>query len=136
AGGTVLRRPVMDVVQDFLNQDSAAIDREIATLEAEYKQATGEAKASVRAQLEAAEAKRQQVEDRTKARDDGIQIESQAKIETRKAQAATARADRKQKIERRVAELEVENAVRQAKLDKANVLQTEAWKLKREALFN
>jgi hypothetical protein len=116
-GGTVLRRARADVVDAQIARDDAAMEADIAALEAEYAQASGEAKAKLRAKVDAARATLARSRDKARARMEAAQNEAEAKISALKAQAATAQAERKHQLDARVAEIQAEYRERRTKLD-------------------
>jgi uncharacterized membrane protein len=133
-GGTVLRQGWGDVVDAQIARDVAAIEADIAAMEAEYQQASGEAKAKLQAKIDAARAKLQQTRDRTGAKIEAAQREAEAKLTTLREQAAGAQAERKQQLAKRQAEVKADYEERTTKLQQAGELKKEAWKLTREAL--
>ncbi len=133
-GGTVLRRARREVVEALIERDKAAAEAEMAALQAEYEQSTGEAKARLRRRIDGTKSDIQKIQARAKARIEATQREADAKIASLKAQAAKAREERRKQIEKRQAEIEAENKERKAKLSKAQELEREALELTKEAL--
>jgi uncharacterized membrane protein len=133
-GGTVFRRAWGDVLDAQIARDAAAIEADIAAMEAEYEQASGEARAKLRAKIDAAKADLQRVRDRAKAAAESSQREAEAKIAALKKQAADSGAERKQQLEQREAAIRADYSKRTAKLDQALELGKEADKLTMEAL--
>jgi uncharacterized membrane protein len=133
-GGTVFRRAWGDVVDAQIARDVAAIEADIAAMEAEYEQATGEAKAKLRARIDAAKADLQQVRDRAKAAAEAAQREGEAKVAALNQQAAAAGAEQKRELDQREAEIRADYARRTAKLDQARALRKEVDELAEEAL--
>jgi uncharacterized membrane protein len=119
AGGTVLRRARADVVDAEIERDVAAIDADIAAMQAEYTQATGEAKTKLQAKIDAARAEHQRIQDRGRASAEAAQRHAEAKLAALKEQAAAAHAERKQQIAKREAEVRAEYENRAARLNRA-----------------
>ena len=126
-GGVIFRRTRGDILDTQMERDVAALRAELAELEAEREQATGEAKAKLKAKIEAAEAKLQAMGDSIKAKIEASQQETEAKINALQAQAAKAQGERKAKIEARIAELKADQKRR-------SDLLRHAWELTKEAL--
>jgi uncharacterized membrane protein len=126
-GGVVFRRTRWDILDAQIERDVAALNTELDELEAEYKQATGEAKAKLQAKIEAAKAKMQAMGDNIKAKIEASQKETDAKIKALQAQAAKAQGERKAKIEARIAELKADQKRR-------SELLSQAWDLTKEAM--
>jgi uncharacterized membrane protein len=133
-GGTVLRRTRIDVMDAQISRDVEAIDAGLTSLDAEYDQATGEAKATLKAKIEASRAKLQQTQERAKASIETTQREAQAKLAALREQAAGAHADRKNDLEKRAEKVEADYKERTAKLEQAGALRQQAGRLERGAL--
>ena len=110
-----------------IERDVAALKAELAELEAEYDQATGEAKAKLQAKIDAAKAKLQATQDAIQARIEASQKETEAKIKSLQEQAAKESGERKAKREARIAELKADQKRR-------SDLLKQAWELTKEAL--
>jgi uncharacterized membrane protein len=126
-GGVVFRRTRGEIVDAQMERDIAALNAEIAELEAELNQATGEAKAKLQAKIDAAEAKLQAMRDSIEAKIETSQQETEAKVKALQEQAAKAEGERKAKIEARIAELKADQKRRSDLLH-------QAWELTKEAL--
>ena len=96
-------------------------------LEAEYKQATGEAKAKLQEQIDATKAKLQAMQDGIQAKIEASQKETDAKIKSLQEQAAKESGERKAKLEARIAELKADHS------GAVDILK-QAWELIKEAL--
>jgi len=127
AGGVVLRRGLGDVQDALIERDSDALEAELAQLQAEYAQATGQAKVKLQAKIEATKARLQATHDRAKAALEAARTRMDAKIKTLQEQAAKAQGDEKAKIEARIAEVQSEYQRRTDKLK-------QAWELTKQAL--
>jgi hypothetical protein len=126
-GGIVFRRTRGDILDAQIKRDVEALNTELDELEAEYEQATGEAKAKLQAKIEAAEAKLQALGDSIKAKIEAGQRETEGKVKSLQAQAAKAQGERKAKIEARIAELKADQKRRSELLH-------QAWELTKEAM--
>jgi uncharacterized membrane protein/sporulation protein YlmC with PRC-barrel domain len=126
-GGVVFRRTSMEVVDDQIERDVTALNAELAELEAERDQATGEARAKLQAKVDAAKGKLQAAQDAIQARIEASQKETDAKIKSLQAQAAKESGERKAKREARIAELKADQKRR-------SDLLKQAWELTKQAL--
>jgi uncharacterized membrane protein len=126
-GGVVFRRTSVEVVDEQIDRDVAALDAELAELKAERDQAAGEARAKLQAKVDATTAKLQATQDAIKARIDASQKETEAKIKSLQEQAAKESGERKAKREARIVELKADQKRRSDLLKKA-------WELTKEAL--
>jgi uncharacterized membrane protein len=126
-GGVVFRRTSVEVVDEQIERDVAALDAELAELKAERDQATGEARAKLQAKVDAAKAKLQAAQNAIQARIDSSQKETEAKIKSLQEQAAKESGERKAKREARIAELKADQKRR-------SDLLKQAWELAKEAL--
>ena len=126
-GGTVIRRYRVDVEDEQIEREIAAIKADYAELKAELREASDENKAKVQAKLDATKAKLDAAGDRAKAKLDALEEESNAKIKAVDKQIADAKAEAKEKLEQRKANLKADYERRSAKLK-------EAWSLTKEAL--
>jgi uncharacterized membrane protein len=126
-GGVVFRRSRNEVLDIVVERDVEALKADLADLEAEYKQATGEAKANVQKQIEATKAKLNAIQDGIQAKIETSQKETDAKVKSLQEQAAKARGERKAKLEARIAELKADHQRR------IEILK-QAWELIKEAL--
>ncbi len=126
-GGVVFRRSRSEVVDTQIELDMAALKADLAALEAERDQATGEAKAKLQKKVDAAKAKLQAAQDEFVARIEASQKETEAKILSLQKQAAKESGERKSKREARIAELKADQKRR-------SDLLKQAWELTKEAL--
>ncbi len=126
-GGVVFRRSRSEVVDTQIELDMAALKADLAALEAERDQATGEAKAKLQKKVDAAKAKLQAAQDEFVAKIEASQKETEAKILSLQKQAAKESGERKSKREARIAELKADQKRR-------SDLLKQAWELTKEAL--
>jgi uncharacterized membrane protein len=115
-GGVVFRTTRMDVLDDQLEKDNAALEADLDELDAEYAQASAEAKKKLQIKIDATKAKLQASQNAMQARLKAIQQETDAKIKSLQEQAAKAHGERKAKIEKRIAELKAEDKRRSDQL--------------------
>jgi len=125
-GGGVFRRARGEFIDLKIEQEMAADRAEFADLKAEYRQAVGDAKARLKAKIDAAEkrldARRTVLTEEINA----IARDGEARIHALQEQAAKAKHDMKSKLDKRVAS---ERAAHKARVDKLR----QAWKLVKEA---
>jgi uncharacterized membrane protein len=126
-GGVVFRRSRNEVLDLVVERDVKALKADLADLEAEYKQATGEAKAKLQEQVEATKAKLHAIQDGIQTKIEASQKETEAKVNSLQAQAAKKSGERKAKLEARIAELKADQKRR------IEILK-QAWELIKEAL--
>jgi uncharacterized membrane protein len=126
-GGVVFRRTSVEVVDEQIERDVAALEAELAELKAERDQATGEARAKLQAKVDAAKGKLQAAQDAIQARIEASQKETDAKIKSLQEQAAKESGERKAKREARIAELKADQKRR-------SDLLKQAWELTKQAL--
>jgi uncharacterized membrane protein len=126
-GGVVFRRTSVEVVDEQIERDVAALNADLTELEAERDRVTGEARAKLQAKVDAAKAKLQAAQDAIQARIDASQKETDAKIKSLQEQAAKESGERKAKREARIAELKADQKRR-------SDLLKQAWELTKEAL--
>jgi uncharacterized membrane protein len=126
-GGVVFRRMRGEVLDAQIERDVAALTAEIAELDAERDQATGEARAKLQAKVDAARGRLQAAQDAIQARIEASQKETEAKIKSLQEQAAKESGERKAKREARIAELKAEQKRR-------SDLLKQAWELTKQAL--
>jgi uncharacterized membrane protein len=108
-GGVVFRSTRMDFVDDQMERDNAALNADLDEMEAEYAQASAEAKKKLQLKIDATKAKLQASQNAMQARLEASQQETKAKIQSLQEQAAKAHGERKAKIEKRIAELKAED---------------------------
>jgi uncharacterized membrane protein len=126
-GGVVFRRMRGEILDSQIERDATVLTAELAALEAEGRQASGEAKVRLQAKIDAARSKLQAKQNAIQARIEASKEESEAKIKSLREQAAKARGERKARLEGRMAELQAEQKRR-------SDLLKHAWELIKEAL--
>ncbi len=105
-GGTVIRRARSEVVHSQFQSDVDGLKADLAELEAECNQATGEAKAKLQMKVDAAKGRLQAAQDSLQASMTASQKETEAKISSLQEQSAKASGERKAKLQARIAELQ------------------------------
>ena len=125
-GGTVFRRVRSDFVEEQIQREIAAEQEEIAMLKAEYKEANEEAKANLKAKIDAAESRLRARSLDLQNRIDAAKRSGEAKVKSIEQQLAQARGDAKAKLEKRIAQERSDHKVRMQKLGRA-------WELVKEA---
>lgn len=125
-GGVVFRRARGEYIDAQIEREMAADRAELAELKAEYKQSVGNAKAKLKAKLDAAEKRFEARRALLKERINAIEREGEAKITALKEQAAKAKGEMRAKLERRIAEERADHKARVEKL-------SQAWQLVKEA---
>lgn len=126
-GGTVIRRNRVDVEDEQIERDIAAMEVEYQELKAELKGTNEENKAKLKAKVDASKAKLEAAGDRAKTKLDAVEAEGKAKIKAVEKQIADAKAEKKAKLEERKAKLKADYEMRSGKLKGA-------WELTKEAL--
>ena len=126
-GGVVFRRSSEAVLDAQIERDMAVLKTDLAELEAERDQATGETKAKLQVKVDAAKGKLQAAQEAIQARIEASQKETEAKIKSLQEQAAKESGKRKAKREVRIAELKADQKRR-------SDLLKQAWELTKEAL--
>lgn len=126
-GGTVFRKYRVDVEDEQIEREIAALEAEYQDLKAELKEANEENKAKLQAKVDEAKANLQAASDKAKARLAAVEAEGKAKIEAVEKQIADAKAEAKAKLEERKAKLQADYEMRSGKLKSA-------WELTKEAL--
>ena len=125
-GGVVFRSTRMDFVDSQMKKDVDALNADLDELDAEYAQASAEAKKKLQTRIDNTKAKLQAAQDAMKARLASSQQETEGKIQSLEAQAAKARGERKAKLEKRIAELKADYQRRSNQLQQAGGLIKEA----------
>jgi uncharacterized membrane protein len=118
-GGEVFRRTRGEVMDAQFERDVVALKADLAELETEYKQATGESRAKLQKKVDAAKGRLQGAQDAFQARIEASQRETEAKIKSLQEQAAKESGERKAKREARIAELKAEQKRRSEQLKKS-----------------
>ena len=126
-GGVVFRSTRMEFVDDQMEKDIAALNADLDELDAEYAQASAEAKKKLQTRIDNTKAKLQAAQNAMKARLVSSQQEMEAKIQSLEKQVAKARGERKAKLEKRIAELKADQKRR-------SDLLKQAWELTKKAL--
>ncbi|HUL11421.1 MAG TPA: DUF1269 domain-containing protein [Methylococcaceae bacterium] len=126
-GGVVIRRARAEFIDAQIEREIAADKAEIAALREEYNQAAGEAKAKLKAKLDAAEKRFQGRRDQVNKKIEAVKREGEAKVKSLQEQAAKAKGETKAKLEKRIADIRSDLKPRIGKLE-------QAWKLTQEAL--
>ena len=125
-GGIVFRRMRGEIVDAQIERDVDALNVELAELEAEYDQASGEAKARLQAKIDATKAKLQAMLDGIQANIEASKQKTEAKTKSLQEQAAKVHGERKARLEKRSTEIKTEYEARRAKLEQAQKLIKEA----------
>jgi uncharacterized membrane protein len=126
-GGVVFRRTSEAVLDAQIERDVTALNADLAELEAERDQATGEAKANLQKKIDAAKGRLQAIQNTIQARIESSQKETEAKVKSLQEQAAKESGKRKAKRETRIAELKADHKRR-------SDLLKQAWELTKEAV--
>lgn len=127
AGGMVIRRARMDVVQHQFDQDILAMKSEIRQLEGEYKHASGAVQSRLQASLAATEAELSSTTLRAKNRLAEIGQQTEVRLQAIEAQVAKAQGKARAQLEARLERVRSAYGERTAKLG-------QAWGLAKEAL--
>jgi uncharacterized membrane protein len=125
-GGGVFRRARGEFIDTKIEQEIAADRAEFAELKAEYKQAAGEAKAKLKAKIDAAEKKLEAHRVVFTEKINAIARDGEARIQALQKQAAQTKHEMKAKLDKRIAHERTVHTVRVEKLQ-------QAWKLIKEA---
>jgi uncharacterized membrane protein len=107
-GGVVSRETRKEFMTGRIKQENEALQADLAELQTEFKQATGEAQAKLQKKVDAARGRLQAKQDDIQARIDASQQETDTKIKSLQEQAAKESGERKTKLEARIAELKAE----------------------------
>ncbi len=126
-GGFVLRYTRKEVVDGQIERDVTALQADLGELEAEYHQATGEARVKLQKKVDLARGRLQAAQDDVQARIEMSQMETDAKIKYLQEQAARESGERKGRREARIAKLQAEQKRR-------SDLLKQAWEHAKEAL--
>ena len=125
-GGIVLRRARAEFIDAQIEREIATDKAEIAKLKAEYNQVAGDAKAKLKARLDAAQGRLEARRHLLEKKLDSVKREAEAKINSLQRQATRTKAEAKARLENRVAEERANHKLRVDKLSKA-------WQLVKEA---
>jgi uncharacterized membrane protein len=118
-GGVVFRTTRMDVLDEQMEKDVAALNADLDALDAEFEQVNAEAKKKLQIRINATKAKLQAAQDAMQARLEASQQETEGKIQSLQEQAAKAQGERKAKLEKRIAELKADYKRRGEQLKQA-----------------
>ena len=121
-GVVVFRRSRNEVLDIVVERDVEALEADLADLETEYNQATGEAKVKLQEQTEATKAKLHAIQDGIQTKIEASHKETEAKIESLQEQAAKESGEQKAKREARIAELKADQKRRSELLKQAQDL--------------
>lgn len=133
-GGTTFRRFPGEIIDTELTRETDAARMELEQLQAELREASGEAKANVQNAIDIQRRKLEALVDRVDKTLAEQKAELEARIATLREQQARAREDQRQQIEARMAELKASYEERKAKLEEARRLAKESLEATREAL--
>jgi uncharacterized membrane protein len=115
-GGAVFRHTRKEVWDTVIENNVEVLKAELAELETERNQATGETKAKLQKKVDAARDRLQDAQYAIQARIDASQQETEGKIKSLQEQAAKESGERKAKREARIAELKAEQKRRSEQL--------------------
>lgn len=101
-GGTVLRQSRADFDHEQIRYGVETDKAELAELGAEYRQATDEQKAKLKAKIDETRAKLRTAGERAKAKQKQLRQETDAKIKVLQEQRAKAKADAKARLDQRI----------------------------------
>ena len=118
-GGVVLRRSRVDYVDELIDRDIAETKADLDRLKEEYQQATGDAKAKLKAKMDATQASLDSLAEHAKERSETMKREADAKVEALEAQAQKANADTRTKFQQHAAKLKASHQARMEKLKKS-----------------
>ena len=124
--GIVYRQARWDFVDAQTDREIAAAKAEFAKLKTEYRHATGEAKAKLKAKVDAAQHKLEAKRNLVHQKIEDIKHEAEAKIKSMQEQAAKTKGETKAKLEKRIDETRTDYKRRTDKL-------RQAWELIKEA---
>ena len=125
-GGITFRRGRGEFMDAQIEREIAADNAEIDRLEAEWKQAVGDAKTQLKTKVDAAKKKYEARRDLLEKRIEEIQREGEAKIKLLQEQMAKATGEAKENLQKRITEERAKNDVRTEKL-------RQAWQLVKQA---
>jgi uncharacterized membrane protein len=118
-GGVVFRTAWERVEQDQWAREIAALDADIAQLQAEQAQATGELKAKIQSRIDDLNQKRNEKIGQAKQRTEHFKKETNSKIEALRQKAAKVHRDNKAAIEARIQEIREKDEQAEARLRSA-----------------
>lgn len=135
-GGTTFRRIPGEVADAELTRETDAARKELEQLQAELREASGEAKTNVETAIDAQRRKLEALVDRVDNTLDQAKAEFEARLATLREQQGKARESQRQRIDARIDELKASHAVRTAKLEEARRLAKASVEATREALVS
>ena len=118
-GGIVFRRSRGEFIDAQVEREIAAAKAEHAKLETEYSEAGAEAKAKLKAKLDAAQNRLRARRDLLKEKIEAIKRQNEAKVKALQEQAAQAKGAMKARLDKRIAEERGDHQLRMEKLSKA-----------------
>jgi len=125
-GGIVFRRARGEFIDAKIEQEVAADEAEFAELQAEYKQAVGDAKAKLKAKIDAAEKRLDVRRILLTEKINAIAQGGEARIQALQEQAAKAKREMKSRLNKRIAQERIAHKARVQKLRRAAQLIKEA----------
>lgn len=133
-GATTFRRLPGEVLDEQLTREAEASEAELAQLQAELDEESGEAKAKVQAAIETQRHKLEALVVRIDATIARQKAEVDAKLATLRMQWDQARSRQKERIDARIVEIKASHEARQTKLQQAREHAKQALELTREAV--
>jgi uncharacterized membrane protein len=125
-GGTVYRRFRVDIVEDQLVREGAALEANLSALQHELQQSIAEEKAAIQKDIGQAKKQIKATQDQTKKRLEHAKAEMNARIKALQDQAKEATGQTKAPIEKRIVDVPADFEVRSKKLSQALKLAKEA----------
>jgi uncharacterized membrane protein len=116
-GGTVFRQTRSEFIDSQVERDIEVTKADIRDLKAEFNRESGEAKAKIKTQIEAAQKRLQSKQDQIKKTIDNTNKEFEAKVNSLQNQAEKAREERKAAFQKRISELKADHQARVKKLN-------------------
>jgi len=133
-GGTTFRRLPGEVADAELVRETDAARKELEQLEAELREASGEAEANVEAAIKVQQRKLEALVDRVDTALGQATAEFEARLATLREQQGKARESQRQRIDARMDELKASHEARKAKLEEARGLAKQSLEATYEAL--
>jgi uncharacterized membrane protein len=125
-GGTVYRRFRVDIVDDQLAREGAALEANLNALQHELEQSITEDRAAIEKDIGQVKKQIKATQDQAAARLEKIKAEMNARIKSLQDQAKEASGRTKARIEKRIADVRADFEVRSKKLSQALKLAKEA----------
>jgi uncharacterized membrane protein len=135
-GGTTFRRLPGEVADAELVRETEAARMELDQLDAELRQASGEAKANVEKAIDTQRRKLEALVERADKALHQEKAEFEAKLAKLREQQAKARESQRQRIDARMDELKASHEARKAKLEEARGHAKQSLEATREALVS